>query len=112
MIRPCPAGVREQLKDVKGSKKVGRNLNRHYYTEAEIKQETARPVVKALLTLMRFRNNHPAFEREFLLKESNDNTLIIRRQYGDNYAELSVDFITKEWSIIYSEENQEKSLVV
>lgn len=92
--------------------KVGRNINRHYYSEDEVEQETARPVVKALLTLMRFRNNHPAFEGDFLIKETTKNTLVIRRNYGENYAELSVDFITKEWNIIYSEEGQEKRLVV
>ncbi|WFR58327.1 sucrose phosphorylase [Anaerocolumna sp. AGMB13025] len=92
--------------------KVGRNINRHYYSEDEVEQETARPVVKALLTLMRFRNNHPAFEGDFQIKESTQNTLVIKRNYGENYAELSVDFITKEWNIIYSEEGQEKRLVV
>jgi sucrose phosphorylase len=41
---------------------VGRDVNRHYYTRGEIEQELRRPVVRALLRLIRFRNSHPAFE--------------------------------------------------
>lgn len=45
--------------------KVGRNINRHYYTKEEIAEEVTRPVVKALLSLMEFRNTHPAFDGTF-----------------------------------------------
>jgi sucrose phosphorylase len=41
---------------------VGRDVNRHRYTPAEIEAALARPVVRALARLIRFRNNHPAFE--------------------------------------------------
>jgi sucrose phosphorylase len=41
---------------------VGRDVNRHYYTRAEIDADLARPVVRALCRLIRFRNEHPAFE--------------------------------------------------
>jgi len=41
---------------------VGRDVNRHRYTPAEIDAELARPVVQALCRLVRFRNTHPAFE--------------------------------------------------
>ena len=37
--------------------KVGRNINRHYYTMDEIEQEVKRPVVQNLFDLMRFRNS-------------------------------------------------------
>ena len=36
--------------------KVGRNINRHYYTEEEIDREVRRPVVMALIQMMKFRN--------------------------------------------------------
>jgi sucrose phosphorylase len=41
---------------------VGRDVNRHHYTPAEIEDALARPVVQALCRLIRFRNSHPAFE--------------------------------------------------
>ena len=40
---------------------VGRDINRHSYTPREIARDLARPVVVALLALIRFRNAHPAF---------------------------------------------------
>lgn len=44
---------------------VGRDVNRHHYTRAELVQELDRPVVQALLRLIRFRNAHPAFHGDF-----------------------------------------------
>jgi sucrose phosphorylase len=40
---------------------VGRDINRHHYTREEILRDLARPVVAALVELIRFRNSHPAF---------------------------------------------------
>ena len=88
--------------------KVGRNINRHYYTEEEIQQEVKRPVVKELLALMKFRNSHPAFDGEFILEKSDENSLIIRRQKEKEYAILHVNFKSKDWDITYSEDGYEK----
>lgn len=44
---------------------VGRDINRHHYTREEIARAGARPVVRALKGLARFRNTHPAFGGEF-----------------------------------------------
>ncbi|HEY5247338.1 MAG TPA: sucrose phosphorylase [Dermatophilaceae bacterium] len=40
---------------------VGRDINRHSYTSEEITRDLARPVVSALVELIRLRNAHPAF---------------------------------------------------
>jgi sucrose phosphorylase len=40
---------------------VGRDINRHSYTPGEIARDLARPVVAALVALIRLRNSHPAF---------------------------------------------------
>jgi sucrose phosphorylase len=87
--------------------KVGRNINRHFYSTEEIGQEVERPVVKKLLELMKFRNSHPAFNGEFILEESDGHTLVIRRSKDEEYAVLKVDFITKEITILYSSEGRE-----
>lgn len=44
--------------------KNGRDINRHYYSLEEIEKEVKRPVVQELLSLMKFRNEHPAFAIE------------------------------------------------
>ncbi len=38
---------------------VGRDINRHHYTAAEVAKAVQRPVVQALFDLIRFRNQHP-----------------------------------------------------
>jgi sucrose phosphorylase len=40
---------------------VGRDINRHHYTRSEIDRDLTRPVVVALVGLIRHRNTHPAF---------------------------------------------------
>lgn len=79
--------------------KVGRNINRHYYTLSEIEQEVQRPVVQKLLELMEFRNDHPAFDGEFELLQSDDTKLHIKRTNGKHCAELIADFTTKQFEI-------------
>ena len=43
----------------------GREINRHNFTIDEIDEAVQKKVVQRLLALIRFRNNHPAFEGEF-----------------------------------------------
>lgn len=89
--------------------KVGRNINRHYYTEEEIREQVSRPVVRKLLKLMKFRNTHPAFDGAFILKDSNEQSLRIRRENGAEYAELYADFKELRLRIIYSKNGMEKT---
>jgi len=49
---------------------VGRDVNRHHYSEAAVNQELSRPVVQALFGLIRFRNSHPAFDGTFEITAS------------------------------------------
>jgi len=82
--------------------KVGRNINRHYYTLDEIDSEVQRPVIKDLLELMKFRNSHPAFDGEFILEECSDHEICILRQNGEHFARLCGNFKTKEFTITHS----------
>ena len=45
--------------------RVGRDINRHYYTGGEVAEQLARPVVQGLLHLIRIRNEHRAFGGAF-----------------------------------------------
>lgn len=83
--------------------KVGRNINRHYYTLPEIAQEVRRPVVGELLRLMKFRNEHPAFGGEFTLEACGENQLTIVRSQGGEWARLEADFQEKRFSILYTD---------
>ena len=83
--------------------KVGRNINRHYYSLEELKTEIDRPVVKQLLGLMKLRNEHPAFDGTFRLKACSDSCLHIVRENGEEYAELFADFEKKGFTICYTE---------
>lgn len=82
--------------------KVGRNINRHYYSLEEIDREVERPVVKKLIHLMEFRNTHPAFSGDFELKACSEQELHIVRTNGEHRAELKANFKTKEMTITYS----------
>ena len=45
---------------------VGRDINRHYYTPAEMRAASCSdPVVRRCSSLLRLRNTHPAFSGDF-----------------------------------------------
>lgn len=72
---------------------VGRDVNRHRYTPDEVAEALARPVVRALLALCRFRNTHPAFGGgvEVGLDGSR---LSLTRRAAQAVASLAVDLAT------------------
>lgn len=84
--------------------KNGRDINRHYYSVDEVKQEVQRPVVSALLSLMRFRNTHPAFDGDFRMEDCGDEELVIVRESGQHFARLAVNFKLKTFTITYTDE--------
>lgn len=71
---------------------VGRDINRHRYTRAEVDAALQRPVVQGLLNLIRLRNRHPAFGGRFTLLDSAPQVLAMRWENGADVAELGVDF--------------------
>lgn len=79
--------------------KEGRNINRHYYTLDEIKNETKRPVVKQLLDLMRLRNTHPAFDGTCSCS-CNDDKLTITREHEGARLTLHADLTNYQFEII------------
>lgn len=81
----------------------GRDVNRRFYSSAEIERELERPVVRSLLGLIRFRNRHDAFAGTFELIESPDHVLHIRRINGSCRAELRVDFEHREFEVQLAE---------
>ena len=78
---------------------VGRDINRHRYTPAEIAADLQRPVVQALLGLIRLRNEHPAFGGQFSVTEARETTLPLQWIAGDATATLHVDFAATRFEI-------------
>jgi sucrose phosphorylase len=74
-----------------GKSGVGRDINRHYYNEAEVTHSMQRPVVKALLELIRFRNSHPAFAGSFTHTYKGA-LMELCWTHGEQFARLTVDF--------------------
>ena len=86
---------------------VGRDINRRYYTQAEIEEALTRPVVRSLLELIRLRNAHPAFGGEFRLVDSRDGELEMHWLNGAQFARLHVDLAGSYSRIEYSLGNGE-----
>ena len=78
---------------------IGRDINRHYYSLDEIDQAIRRPVVQSLFELIRFRNQHPAFDGSFSMPETPDSKITLRWDNGEKWAMLEVDFVSGSYSI-------------
>jgi len=78
---------------------VGRDINRHRYTPAELRVQLERPVVRSLCELIRVRNSHPAFNGEFTLLDSAPERLRLRWSAGQDWIELDADLATREWRL-------------
>ena len=82
--------------------KVGRDINRHPYTKAEVAENVARPVVRRLIDLMHFRNSYPAFSGVFkILGTRHEHEIRLAWDSGQAYAELSADLKRHSFSITY-----------
>lgn len=92
--------------------KTGRDINRHAYTEAEIEQECARPVVQKLLAMLRFRNTHPAFGGEVSVREAQPGVLAQEWTNGVHAARLTTDLTAKCFTVEYTEDGAWKTLVL
>ncbi|MEO0997389.1 MAG: sucrose phosphorylase [Pseudomonadota bacterium] len=92
-----------------GKTRSGRDVNRRYYARAEIEAALTRPVVRSLIGLIRFRNTHPSFDGPFVLAESADHSLTIRRQLDEHWSELHVDFRAGTFNLDYSHDGRSLS---
>jgi sucrose phosphorylase len=72
--------------------KVGRDINRHYYTPAEIQMSLDKPVVRHFISLIRLRNAHPAFAGHAQVETRAPQRLAISWRNAEHWAKLDVDF--------------------
>lgn len=79
-----------------------RSINRHTYTESEIRQAVEKPMLKRMFEIMRFRNSYPAFNGDITVgKDRNDSSLIITWKKDNYKTTLSANFNTKKYEITY-----------
>jgi sucrose phosphorylase len=82
---------------------VGRDVNRHCYTTAEIDADLARPVVQALGRLIRFRNTHAAFDGD-LTCTGDGPRVVMTRACGGHEAVLDADLATGRARVTWTED--------
>jgi sucrose phosphorylase len=87
--------------------KVGRDINRHYYTNEEIAIALKQPLVQKLIDLIRLRNMHPAFNGAFTVEAPETNLLIMKWVKGVHCVTLNVDLSEPSASITGSGLNSE-----
>jgi sucrose phosphorylase len=81
---------------------VGRDINRHYYQHGEVTAALQLSVVDQLCALIRLRNTHRAFTGQFGCGCPSANSLLLRWDDGDEFAELTVDFSTGRHQLTFS----------
>jgi sucrose phosphorylase len=91
---------------------VGRDINRHYYSRAEVEAASARPVVRALFELVRFRDTHPAFNGDFRLLPSATHEVRAEWRNGPEWARLSVDLHSRSATIDHTLEGTGRHFAV
>ncbi|MBN2502299.1 MAG: sucrose phosphorylase [Anaerolineales bacterium] len=83
----------------------GRAINRHNFTEAEVVQALEKPVVQRLIELIKFRNQHPAFNGELTNLQQTEDGFNIKWQAGKQFCELQIDLKDYRTEISYTDES-------
>ncbi len=85
---------------------VGRDINRHHFDLGEAATAMERPVVQQLANLMRFRNQHPAFNGDFVVADAPTHQLQVRWQKQEEFADLVLDFEQLSFVLSFSQAGQ------
>lgn len=91
---------------------VGRDINRHYYPESEIRTDLQRPVVRRLMELIRLRNNLSVFGGSFSVEDCAQDQLVLRWDHKGSSAVLRVDIRRRRATINYSEAGRTGSFAI
>ena len=91
--------------------RVGRDVNRHHYTPAELEEALQRPVVQALMRLIRFRNAHPAFSSPGDFSFSGEGAaLTLRWRSAAEEAVLAADLPTGTYTLTWTADGTRHSV--
>jgi sucrose phosphorylase len=78
---------------------AGRDVNRHHYTPDELDAALARPVVRDLLALLRWRARCPTFAGTFDVLDGADHELAVRWRRDDDSVEARIDLATAAFAV-------------
>jgi sucrose phosphorylase len=98
--------------DLLAKTKVGRDINRHYYSKDEIVAELEKPVVKKLIEIIRLRNESKAFDGDFRIEKTPDHLLSIIWKKDSAKAQLTVDLSAMKAEIVFSETDSQTAIFV
>ena len=79
----------------------GREINRHNFSLEEIDLAVKKDVVQRLLKLIRFRNDYPAFNGDFSVRESYQDKVYLSWQKDDKKCSLKIDLENYQTIIEY-----------
>lgn len=85
--------------------KVGRDINRPYYSFDEIEKSLKKPVVQHLLRLISFRNSHSSFNGKFYMMKGEEGHLNMRWRNGQHWSELDINLILMKMEITFTDES-------
>ena len=88
---------------------VGRDVNRHFYTAVEVREQLSRPVVRALTNLIRLRNWHSAFDGEFTTSGDATTLAMAWRAAGES-VRLTIDFEARSAGLDWTVNGQQHSV--
>ena len=92
--------------------KVGRDINRHYYSREQVLQDLGKPVVQKLVELIRLRNTHPAFAGEFKVSPAGEGALHLGWTSGKDVAILEIDLAEKNARVTASGQSGKLTIVL
>lgn len=82
----------------------GRAINRYNYSTREVDEAVQQGVVQRLLKLIRFRNEHPAFDGQFRVLDSADNEIQLSWHKEVQECVLKVDLDTNQIVVKFTDE--------
>ena len=100
-------GLLAGLNDVERLRRTGegRDINRHSYSASDVERALRQPVVTTLISLLRLRNSHPAFQGQFSIDASRASRLILSWSTDAHFARLDVDLARLQAIVTCSEED-------
>jgi sucrose phosphorylase len=85
---------------------VGRDVNRRRYDADDLRAALERPVVRDLLTLIRFRNAHPAFDGEWECTWDDAGDITMTWRQGPHEARMTASLPTRQIEISYTRDGE------
>ncbi|MBU0476128.1 MAG: sucrose phosphorylase [Bacteroidetes bacterium] len=86
----------------------GREINRHNFSIQEIAQDIKQEVVQRLLKLIKFRNEYPAFNGDFIILDSPSNALKLKWEKDDKICTLIINLDSYKSTIEFVNNNGAK----